>query len=249
MIVIPAIDLLNNECVRLHQGKYDEVTAYNSDPVKQAQFFEAHDFTHLHVVDLEGARSKHVVHEAVLENICKATSLTVDFGGGIKTEEDLQKALNAGASAVTLGSIAVDAPEKCQVWIRKYGAEKFIIGADVKHEKIATHGWTQTSDKTVLELIQDYMQLGLRKVICTDISKDGTMTGPALGLYEKIIHHCPGVELIASGGIGKNEDLDQLNALGCYAAITGKALYENKINLLRIEKGAWRTTTETKENK
>lgn len=239
MIVIPAIDLLNNECVRLHQGKYDEVTSYNSNPVKQALYFQEHDFTHLHVVDLEGARSKHVVHEQVLEAICSETSLTVDFGGGIKTEEDLQKAFKAGAKAVTLGSIAVQSPEICQLWIQKYGAEKFIIGADVKYEKIATHGWTQTSDKTVLELIQDYMQLGLRKVICTDVSKDGTMSGPALGLYKKIIEHCPVVELIASGGIGKNKDLDELYKIGCYAAITGKALYEDKINLLRIEKGFW----------
>lgn len=239
MIVIPAIDLLNNECVRLHQGNYDEVTSYNADPVKQAQFFEENSFTHLHVVDLEGARSKHVVHDLVLKNICQSTSLEIDFGGGIKTEEDLQKALKSGAAAVTLGSIAVQSPEICQIWIQKYGAEKFIIGADVKHDKIATHGWTQTADKTVIELIQDYMKLGLNKVICTDVSKDGTMQGPAIDLYKKIITHCPGVALIASGGIGKNEDFDALDGIGCYATITGKALYENKIDLQRIKSGHW----------
>ena len=229
--LIPAIDLIEGKCVRLTKGEYDSKKVYNEDPVAQAKEFEALGFKRLHMVDLDGAKSKHIVNDAVLKAVTEATNLTVDFGGGIKTEEDIEKAFAAGASMVTLGSIAVTNPELCKEWIKKYGAEKIILGADVRNGKISINGWKEDSSEDLLPFLKTYIDNGVKNVLCTEISKDGTLAGPAIELYERIMAEYPGLHLIASGGVSCNKDIQNLNAKGIPAVVFGKAYYEGKINL------------------
>ncbi len=229
--LIPAIDLIEGKCVRLTKGEYDSKKVYNEDPVAQAKEFEALGFKRLHMVDLDGAKSKHIVNDAVLKAVTESTNLTVDFGGGIKTEEDIEKAFAAGAAMVTLGSIAVTNPELCKEWIKKYGAEKIILGADVRNGKISINGWKEDSSEDLLPFLKTYIDNGVKNVLCTEISKDGTLAGPAIELYERIMAEYPGLHLIASGGVSCNEDIQNLNAKGIPAVVFGKAYYEGKINL------------------
>jgi phosphoribosylformimino-5-aminoimidazole carboxamide ribotide isomerase len=235
MILVPAIDIINGQCVRLTKGDYDTKKVYSESPVEVAKTFEGAGLTHLHVVDLDGARAKHIVNTKVLEAITTKTSLTVDFGGGIKTAADLQTAFDCGAEQVTLGSIAVDAPELVLEWLQKFGADKLILGADAKNRRIATHGWEKDTGLDVIEFVKDYAQKGFENVLCTDVAKDGMLTGPSLELYYELIEKIKKISLIASGGVSSMDDLYQLEELGCTAAIIGKAIYEGKISLKELE--------------
>lgn len=229
--LIPAIDLIEGKCVRLTKGEYDSKKIYNEDPVAQAREFEALGFKRLHVVDLDGAKSKHVVNDGVLRRITEATSLTVDFGGGIKTEEDIEKAFNAGAAMVTVGSIAVTKPELFMGWMEKYGAERMILGADVRQGKVSINGWLEDSEEDLLPFLKKYVDRGVRNVLCTEISKDGTLQGPATALYVEIMKAYPELHLIASGGVASNKDIEELDAKGIPAVVFGKAYYEGKIKV------------------
>ena len=229
--LIPAIDLIDGKCVRLTKGEYDSKKIYNEDPVAQAREFEALGFKRLHVVDLDGAKSKHVVNDGVLRRITEATSLTVDFGGGIKTEEDIEKAFNAGAAMVTVGSIAVTKPELFMGWMEKYGAERMILGADVRQGKVSINGWLEDSEEDLLPFLRKYVDRGVRNVLCTEISKDGTLQGPATELYVEIMKAYPELHLIASGGVASNKDIEELDAKGIPAVVFGKAYYEGKIKV------------------
>ena len=235
MILVPAIDIINGQCVRLTKGDYDTKKVYSESPVEVAKTFEGAGLTHLHVVDLDGARAKHIVNTKVLEAITTKTSLTVDFGGGIKSAADLQTAFDCGAEQVTLGSIAVDAPELVLEWLQKFGADKLILGADAKNRRIATHGWEKDTGLDVIEFVKDYAQKGFENVLCTDVAKDGMLTGPSLELYYELIEKIKKISLIASGGVSSMDDLYQLEELGCTAAIIGKAIYEGKISLKELE--------------
>lgn len=231
MTIIPAIDLIDGACVRLTRGNYDTRKVYNSDPLMVAKEFEAKGFERMHLVDLDGAKAGKVVNLAVLESICQNTSLKVDFGGGIKTDEDMEKVLNAGASQVTIGSLAVKQPEKVKEWIAKYGAERIILGADARDRKIAVSGWLETSELDLMDFIGDYYALGIRHVLCTDISRDGMLQGPAFDLYNEIMSRFPDLQLIASGGVSGIEDVDRLKANGIPSVVIGKAIYEGRIDL------------------
>jgi len=237
MKIIPAIDLIDGNCVRLTKGAYDTKKIYSSDPLEMAKRFEEAGFTRLHLVDLDGAKAGSVVNIAVLERICAQTSLNVDFGGGIKTETDLEKVLKAGAKQVTIGSLAVQQPELMKEWIEHYGAETFIIGADVKEGKIAISGWLETSSLELMDFIQSYYDLGIRHVLCTDISKDGMLQGPAFELYNDIMQRFPDLQLIASGGVSGISDVKELKKNNIPAVVIGKAIYEGLISLreLRIQ--------------
>lgn len=234
MKIIPAIDIIDGKVVRLSEGDYNRATTYNDDPVETAKQFEDYGITHLHLVDLDGARSQGIVNYKVLEQICKATNLKVDFGGGIKSDKDIQIAFESGATQVTGGSIAIKNPELFKSWISKYGSERIILGADSKNRKIATNGWMETSDIDVVDFIQQYQSEGVEYVICTDITKDGMLNGPAFELYEEIIS-TTNVKLIASGGVSNVGDLIRLKKLGCEGAIVGKALYEGRISLNQLQ--------------
>lgn len=234
MRIIPAIDIIDGKVVRLSEGDYNRATTYNDDPVETAKQFEDYGITHLHLVDLDGARSQGIVNYKVLEKICKATNLKVDFGGGIKSDKDIQIAFESGATQVTGGSIAIKNPELFKSWIDKYGSERIILGADSKNRKIATNGWLETSDSDVVDFIQQYQSEGVEYVICTDITKDGMLNGPAFELYEEIIS-ATNVKLIASGGVSNVGDLIRLKKLGCEGAIVGKALYEGQISLNQLQ--------------
>lgn len=232
--LIPAIDLIEGKCVRLTKGEYDSKKVYNEDPVAQAKEFEKLGFKRLHVVDLDGAKSKHIVNDAVLKGITENTSLVVDFGGGIKTTEDIEKAFAAGASMVTLGSIAVTNPELCKEWIGKYGAEKIILGADVRNGKISINGWKEDSEEDLVPFLKKYIDMGIRNVLCTEISKDGTLAGPAVELYKELMAEYPMMHLIASGGVSSNNDITDLNKAGIPAVVFGKAYYEGRINVKEL---------------
>ena len=236
MILVPAIDIINGQCVRLTKGDYDTRKVYNESPVEVAKAFEGAGLTHVHVVDLDGARAKHIVNANVLEQIATQTSLQVDFGGGIKSETDLQTALDCGASQVTLGSIAVSEPELVREWLKKFGAEQLILGADAKNRRIATHGWEQDSGLDVIDFIKEYAQKGFEYVLCTDVAKDGMLAGPSLELYYEILEQLPELSLIASGGVTTMDDIYQCAELGCTAAIIGKAIYEDKLSLKELER-------------
>lgn len=236
MILVPAIDIINGQCVRLTKGDYDTKKVYNESPVEVAKAFEGAGLTHVHVVDLDGARAKHIVNAKVLEQIATQTSLQVDFGGGIKSETDLQTAFDCGASQVTLGSIAVSEPELVLEWLEKFGAEQLILGADAKNRRIATHGWEQDSGLDVIDFVKDYAQKGFEYVLCTDVAKDGMLAGPSLELYYEILEQLPELSLIASGGVTTMDDIYQCAELGCTAAIIGKAIYENKLSLKELER-------------
>lgn len=227
--LIPAIDIIGGKCVRLTKGDYDSKTVYNDDPVAQAKEFESKGFTRLHVVDLDGAKSKHVVNDAVLKQITAKTNLTVDFGGGIKSSDDIRKAFDAGASLVTIGSIAVSQPELFMSWLKEYGADRIILGADARNGKVSINGWKEDSEEDLLPFLKKYIDAGVRNVLCTDISKDGTLQGPATALYKSIMEAYPGIHLIASGGISSNEDIQELEREGIPAVVFGKAYYEGRL--------------------
>lgn len=233
MRIIPAIDIIDGKCVRLTKGDYSTKKVYNEDPVEVAKEFEANGIQYLHVVDLDGARSKHIVNHKVLRNITSKTTLKVDFGGGIKSDEDIRIAFENGAAQITGGSIAVQEPDTFQRWLDKYGAEKIILGADSNNRMIATHGWMQQSALDVIDFISDYAKEGVVYVICTDIQKDGMLQGTSNELYREIIDKT-GVKLIASGGVASVDDLITLKQLGCDGVIIGKAFYEGKISLPQL---------------
>ena len=231
--LIPAIDIINGQCVRLTKGDYDQKTVYGK-PLDMALEFERIGYKRLHVVDLDGAKSKHIVNDAVLREITSSTNLVVDFGGGIKTDEDIEKAFAAGASMVTIGSIAVTNPDLFLGWLEQYGTDRMILGADVRHGKISINGWKEDSAEDLLPFLKKYVDAGVRNVLCTEISKDGTLTGPAIELYQEIMDAYPQLHLIASGGVSSLNDIIALNAAGIPAVVFGKAIYEGKINLKEL---------------
>ena len=231
--LIPAIDIINGQCVRLTKGDYDQKTVYGN-PLDMALEFERIGFERLHVVDLDGAKSKHIVNDGVLKEITSQTRLTVDFGGGIKTDEDLEKAFASGAAMVTVGSIAVTEPERFMGWLEKYGAEKMILGADVRHGKISINGWKEDSTEDLLPFLKKYIDAGVKNVLCTEISKDGTLAGPAIDLYQRVMDTYPELHLIASGGVSSIADIEALDAAGIPAVVFGKAIYEGKIDLKKL---------------
>ena len=232
--LIPAIDIINGQCVRLTKGDYDQKTVYSNSPAEVAKEFEQLGFQRLHVVDLDGAKSKHIVNSAVLSQITTETSLTTDFGGGIKTDEDIEKAFAAGASMVTVGSIAVTLPELFIGWLKKYGAERMILGADVRNGKISINGWKEDSEEDLLPFLQKYIEAGVKTVLCTEISKDGTLQGPAIELYKRVMEKYPQLHLIASGGVACMDDIKALEAAGIPAVVFGKAIYEGRIDLKEL---------------
>ena len=231
--LIPAIDIINGQCVRLTKGDYDQKTVYG-EPLDMALEFERIGFRRLHMVDLDGAKSKHIVNCPVLRRVTTETQLTVDFGGGIKTDEDIEKAFAAGAAMVTVGSVAVTNPDLFMGWLEKFGAERMILGADVRHGKISINGWKEDSGEDLLPFLQKYVDAGVRNVLCTEISKDGTLAGPAVELYKDIMDAYPQLHLIASGGVSSKEDIEGLDAAGIPAVVFGKAIYEGRIDLREI---------------
>lgn len=233
MKIIPAIDLMEGKCVRLSQGDFDTRKIYNENPLEVAKEFEDNGIEYLHLVDLDGAKSNKIVNYKTLERIASKTNLKIDFGGGLKSNNDLKIAFESGAQQITGGSIAVQKPELFTSWIQKYGGTKIILGADCLNRKIATNGWLQTTEIHVLELIEKYEKQGIQYVICTDISKDGMLSGPSIALYKDLISST-NIKLIASGGVSNLEELHELKALGCEGAIVGKAIYEGKITLKQL---------------
>lgn len=229
--IIPAIDMIDGKCVRLTKGDYAQKKVYNDSPLEVAKMFEAKGIKRLHLVDLDGAKSKHVVNERILRDICRETNLIVDFGGGIKTEEDLEKVFDAGATMATAGSIAATDRETVYGWIERYGADRLILGADVHDQKISINGWQEDCDIDLIPFLADYMERGIHNVLCTDISKDGMLQGPNIELYRSIMQQFPECHLIASGGISCNEDIEALDKAGIPAAVFGKAFYEGKIDI------------------
>ena len=236
MKIIPAIDLMDGKCVRLSKGDFSTQKTYNENPLEVAKAFEDHGIEYLHLVDLDGANSQHIVNHNILEKIASKTRLKIDFGGGLKTDEDLRIAFESGANQITGGSIAVKNPEVFKKWLSVYGAEKIILGADVRGDKIATNGWLETSDQDLTDFVKAYQSHGVTTVICTDISKDGMLQGPAFELYKDLLSVTKNLGLIASGGISTFEELPKLAALGCEGTIIGKAIYENRITLKQLER-------------
>lgn len=235
MKIIPAIDIIDGKCVRLSKGDYDTKKIYHENPLDIAKEYEANGIQYLHLVDLDGAKAKTIKNLKTLEILASETSLIIDFGGGIKTRESLESAFNAGANQITIGSIAVENRELCEEWIKEFGEEKLILGADCLDRKVKTLGWLENSDLDVIAFIQSYQNKGINDVICTDISKDGMLEGPSFELYQEILIQSQ-VSLIASGGISSMKDLDDLKEQGCSGAIIGKALYEGKITLKELQK-------------
>lgn len=229
--LIPAIDLIDGKCVRLTQGDYDTKKIYNEDPLEVAKMFEDHGIRRLHVVDLDGARQGRIINYRTLERLATRTALKIDFGGGLKQEGDLEIAFESGAQMITGGSIAVKNPEVFTSWISKFGCEKIILGADAKNKKIAISGWEETTDHELIPFIQQYYDKGITKTICTDISRDGMLQGPATALYQEIKDALPTLYLIASGGVSSISDIEQLEEAGIQAVIFGKAIYEGNIQL------------------
>lgn len=234
--LIPAIDIINGQCVRLTKGDYSQKTVYRDSPAEVAKEFESLGFQRLHVVDLDGAKSKHIVNDGVLKAITTQTQLTVDFGGGIKTDEDIQKAFASGAAMVTIGSIAVTQPDLFMGWLEKYGPERMILGADVRHGKVSINGWKEDSDEDLLPFLQRYVEAGVSHVLCTEISKDGTLAGPAIDLYQRVMDAYPQLHLIASGGVSSIDDIRALDAAGIPAVVFGKAIYEGRIDLKELQR-------------
>ncbi|MEA4982786.1 MAG: 1-(5-phosphoribosyl)-5-[(5-phosphoribosylamino)methylideneamino]imidazole-4-carboxamide isomerase [Paludibacter sp.] len=234
--IIPAIDLIDGKCVRLSQGDYSQKTVYNEHPLEVAKMFADAGIKRLHLVDLDGAKAHHIVNHKVLQTIATKTNLIIDFGGGLKSDDDLRIAFECGAAMITGGSIAVKNAAIFSSWIEKYGAEKIILGADVKDEKIAVSGWLETTSIDLLPFVKNYYQKGINKVICTDISKDGMLQGPAVELYKKILSQQPDLYLIASGGVSSVNDIEILMENNIPAVITGKAIYEGKIKLSELKK-------------
>lgn len=234
MDIIPAIDLIEGKCVRLSQGDYDKKTVYNNDPLEVALAFEDNGMTRLHLVDLDGAKAQHIVNYKVLERITSKTSLIVDFGGGLKSDDDLRIAFECGAAMVTGGSIAVKSRDKFESWLKQYGGERIILGADVKDNKIAVTGWTESTQLDLMPFLDEYTQKGVKKVICTDISRDGMLTGPSVELYKDIMSRFPDMYLVASGGVSSVKDLYELSEAGIPAVVFGKAFYEGRITFKEL---------------
>lgn len=235
MRIIPAIDIIDGKCVRLSKGDYDTKIIYNENPLEVAKSFEAHGIEYLHLVDLDGAKSSKIVNYKILEQIATRTSLKIDFGGGLKSDDDLRIAFESGANQITGGSIAVKNKAIFEKWISEYGSDKIILGADAKDEKIAVSGWLEDSNEDLIPFIQNYQTKGIQYVICTDIAKDGMLEGPSFDLYGKILNEAKGIKLIASGGISTFDELPKLAELGCEGTIIGKAIYEGRITLKQLE--------------
>jgi len=241
MRIIPAIDIIEGKCVRLTKGDYNTKKVYNENPLEVAKQFEDSGIQFLHVVDLDGAKSKQIINYKILEQIAIKTNLKIDFGGGLKSDKDLRIAFESGANQITGGTIAVKNPETFKEWIRNYGSDKIILGADCIDETIAISGWLESSELKVIPFINDYQSKGIEYVICTDVSKDGMLEGPSFELYKKIVASCNStqqekpIKLIASGGVSSLKDLDKLKDLGCEGVIVGKAIYENKISFKQLE--------------
>jgi len=238
MEIIPAIDIIDGKCVRLTQGDYAQKKIYNENPLEVAAAFEDAGLRRLHLVDLDGAKAGAVKNWKVLEAIAGKTSLVIDFGGGIKTAKDVDIVLNSGAVLATVGSIAVKDPELFVSWLGEYGAERFLLGADVKNEKITVGGWLETTDRWIYDFIQEYTEKGIRQLFCTDVSKDGLLQGPSLDLYQNITGKFPDLHFIASGGVSEMDDLYRLEEIGCKGVIIGKAIYEGRITLKELSKKA-----------
>ncbi len=239
MRIIPAIDIIDGKCVRLSKGDYNTKIIYNENPLEVAKQFEAHGIQYLHLVDLDGAKSSKIINHKILEQIASQTSLKIDFGGGLKSDNDLRIAFESGANQITGGSIAVKNPDLFKEWISKYGSEKIILGADchpdASGEKVAVSGWLEESKEDLIPFIQNYQKSGVQYVICTDIAKDGMLEGPSFDLYAKILKQSKEIKLIASGGISTFDELPKLAQLGCEGTIIGKAIYENRITLKQLE--------------
>jgi phosphoribosylformimino-5-aminoimidazole carboxamide ribotide isomerase len=235
MEIIPAIDIIEGKCVRLTQGDYAQKTIYNENPLEVAKEFEAAGLQRLHLVDLDGAKEKKVKNWKVLESIASKTNLEIDFGGGLNTENDVKIVFDSGASLATVGSIAVKNEMEFLKWLMIFGAEKFLLGADVKDKMIAIHGWLETTDKSIFEFIENYVDKGVQQIFCTDVSKDGKLEGPSTELYKEIIAKFPGLLFIASGGVATIKDLGSLKEAGCKGVIIGKAIYENRISLKELK--------------
>lgn len=235
MRIIPAIDIINGKCVRLSKGDYSTQKIYNENPLEVAKMFEDHGVQYLHLVDLDGAKASHIVNHKVLETIASKTNLSIDFGGGLKSDDDLRIAFECGANQITGGSIAVKNPSIFKSWLQKFGADKIILGADALDEKVAVGGWLEESEEELIPFIQNYMKEGVNYVICTDISKDGMLQGPSFNLYNKILKETTNIKLIASGGISTFDELPKLAEMGCEGTIVGKAIYEHKISMKQIE--------------
>ena len=234
MIIIPAIDIINGKCVRLTKGDYTKQKIYNEDPVEVAKQFAGVGLKRLHIVDLDGAKAGKICNINVLENIVAATNMVIDFGGGVKNINDVEAVLNAGASMVTIGSLAVKRPALLEEWLMEFGSDKFLIGADVLDEKIKISGWLEDSGINIFDFVGTLISLGATNIFCTDISKDGMMEGPSINLYKKIIEQYPEINLIASGGVSHIDDVLQLKEIGCTGVIIGKAIYENLITMKQI---------------
>ncbi|MBE7692780.1 1-(5-phosphoribosyl)-5-[(5-phosphoribosylamino)methylideneamino]imidazole-4-carboxamide isomerase [Tenacibaculum finnmarkense] len=235
MRIIPAIDIIEGKCVRLTKGDYATKKIYNENPLEVAKEFEDNGIEYLHLVDLDGAKSQHIVNYKILEQIASKTNLKIDFGGGLKSNEDLRIAFENGASQITGGSIAVKNPEIFTGWLAKYGADKIILGADCINRKIATHGWLETSEVDIIDFINEYEEIGIKNTICTDVAKDGMLQGASVDLYKEILSKS-GINLIASGGVASIDDLIELKEIGCESAILGKAIYEGYISLKELQK-------------
>ena len=235
MRIIPAIDIIDGKCVRLSKGDYDTKKIYNENPLEVAKSFEDAGIEYLHLVDLDGAKSSRIINHKVLEQIASKTKLKIDFGGGLKTNDDLKIAFESGANQITGGSIAVKNPTLFKEWIALYGTDKIILGADANNRKIAVSGWLEESKEEVIPFIQNYQSEGISYVICTDIAKDGMLEGPSFDLYKEILTSCENVKLIASGGISTFDELPKLAELGCEGTIIGKAIYEGRISLKQLE--------------
>lgn len=231
MEIIPAIDIIDGKCVRLIEGDYSQKTIYNENPLEVAKSFENAGIKRLHLVDLDGAKAGKVINWKVLESIAKNTQLVIDFGGGIKKETDLKLVFESGAALATIGSLAVKEPALFESWLNHYGANKFLLGADVKGENIAIGGWLETTNETIIEFIHNYTLKGVTQLFCTDISKDGKLEGPSIELYKKIIQQFPELYFIASGGVSSMKDIEELRLIGCSGVIVGKAIYEGRIKM------------------
>ena len=239
MRIIPAIDIIEGKCVRLTKGDYNTKKIYNENPLEVAKEFEAAGIQYLHIVDLDGAKANKIINHKTLEQIASKTNLKIDFGGGLKSDKDLEIAFNSGANQITGGSIAVKNPIIFESWIAKFGEEKIILGADfypdTKGGKIATNGWQEKSELVLIPFIQSYQKKGIHYLICTDISKDGMLQGPSFDIYSEILSETTNLKLIASGGISTFDEIPKLASIGCEGVIIGKAIYENKISLKQLE--------------
>lgn len=235
MQIIPAIDIIDGKCVRLTEGDYTQKTVYDASPLEMASIYASHGIKRLHLVDLDGARSGSVVNWRVAEEIASKTSLTIDFGGGVKTKAEVSRIISLGIQYVTVGSVAAKQPEVFSEWICEFGPDRFMLGADVRDRKIMVSGWAESLDMDIIPFLEGYVSKGIQNVFCTDISKDGRLEGPAVQLYADLKRQFPGLFLIASGGVAEMKDLGQLAAAGCDGVIIGKAIYENRITLQELE--------------